>query len=159
MTFRINCPIAPCAILFLFALLIPACGGSGDIPMQRTYKVTGQVTLDGNPLAGATVALIPKDASRFQMKERPQGVTDADGKFTISTYESGDGAPEGDYGVAIAMNTLEADGEDDTNQNPRRRPKLRIPALYQNPEQSGLSATVARKSNELPPFQLVSTKK
>jgi hypothetical protein len=142
--------------LALVALLVPACGGG--LPLQKTYKVSGRVLLDGRPLAGATVALIPKDKSKFRLNERPQAVTDADGKFAMGTYNTGDGAPAGDYGVAIAMNTLEAD-MDDTNPVPGRRPRVRIPAHYHNPDQSGLALTVAEKDNEVPPFDLSSKKK
>ena len=76
-------------VLGVAVLLHPGCGESR---FQQTYKVNGRVTLDDKPVHGVMVQLIPK---------RTQGITDKDGYFELSTYYKGDGAPAGDYGVAL----------------------------------------------------------
>lgn len=79
-------------------LLLAGCGGDGR---PSLVKVTGTVTLDGQPLEGAMVALklVTDDKSKYQ---RPSSATtDAQGKFTPQTYVKDDGLPVGKYKVGI----------------------------------------------------------
>ena len=69
----------------------PAGGGGPE-----TVKVTGTVTLNGQAVDGATVSFSPTSGGRAAA-----GVTDASGRFTLSTLETGDGAVPGSYGVTI----------------------------------------------------------
>jgi len=62
-----------------------------------TVPVSGTVTLDGQAVADATIAFKPK-ASDGRVAV---GVTAADGKFTLTTLQSGDGALPGSYAVTI----------------------------------------------------------
>jgi hypothetical protein len=85
------------SVLGLVSLLL-GCGGSGR---PSLVKVTGTVTLDGNPLEGAMVAmkLVTDEKSKYQ---RPSSATtDAQGKFTPQTYGKDDGLPVGKYKVGI----------------------------------------------------------
>jgi len=75
-------------------------GCSKSLPIQPTYQVTGQVTVDGKPVPGATLVFHAVDATNFKWQEMPQGRTDAEGKFTLTTYETGDGAPAAPTGSA-----------------------------------------------------------
>jgi len=60
-------------------------------------KVEGKVTLDGQPLDGATVIFEPASEDG-----RPaSGLTGSDGVFHLTTYTTGDGAVPGDYKVLI----------------------------------------------------------
>jgi hypothetical protein len=70
---------------------------------SNTVKVSGIVTLDGVPLAGAKVTYYP--SSR---EAPPTGFTDSAGKFTLSTFDlktlqSTDGALPGEYKVTVEM--------------------------------------------------------
>jgi hypothetical protein len=59
--------------------------------------VEGIVTLDGKPLPWATVTFVSAEEGR-----RPaSGVTDADGAFELTTFDTGDGALPGSYRVTI----------------------------------------------------------
>jgi hypothetical protein len=81
---------------FLFALLVAAAGGCGG--KNKPVRVEGIVTLDGNPLAGATITFVPEQEGR-----RPaSGVTDDDGSFELTTFQAGDGALAGDYKVTVS---------------------------------------------------------
>ena len=60
--------------------------------------VNGTVLLDGKPVAGATVMLIPRERGRPAL-----GKTDAQGKFTLSTYTQGDGALPGLHRVTVTL--------------------------------------------------------
>ncbi len=152
----------------LFALLVCGCGGDG-VPMQKVYKTTGRVLLDGKPAEGVDVRFIPVDKTNFKMEETPLGHTDAEGKFTLTTYNSGDGAPAGEYMVAVAYpDQLPVNAEDDETAaamaaskalKERGKAGKRFPVFYQVPQKSGLKATVPQSASELPAFELSSTAK
>lgn len=135
------------------ALLAAGCSRAefGDV-RQRTYPVTGQVRLDGRPVAGATVVFKPVDTAKFKWREQPQATTDAEGAFTVFTYASGDGAPAGNYRVGIAV--LGAADDEGGDQVRRDATAPKVPPRYATAETSGLSATVDTKPTVLAPFEL-----
>jgi hypothetical protein len=134
------------------AASLPACGGDGNLPC---YPVSGKVTLDGKPLAGVTVVLHPVDKARFKRDERPFARTEADGSFKLTTYEKQDGAPDGEYKVAIAFEAGGPAGDDDgSDQAVRGKKGGRPPERYGSPDKSGLTATIPKSSTTLPPFEL-----
>jgi hypothetical protein len=82
-----------------FALALAGCGGDDT---RKTYPVTGTLTIDGKPAdPGVLVYLHPQYEEKDKFPIHPKGETDAAGKFQITTYNSGDGAPEGAYLVTI----------------------------------------------------------
>lgn len=121
---------------------------------QPTHPVRGQVTLDGKPVANATIVFKPVDASKFKWREQPQAKSDAEGRFTVFTYESNDGAPAGDYRVGIAI--LAAAEDEGSDQVRRDTSAPKIPPRYGDAATSGLTAKVEAKPTELPPFELSS---
>src|SRR5262245_21130858 len=64
------------------------------------YPVAGQVFYQGKPTPGAVVVFHPVGANETSTP-RPSGQVQADGSFGLTTYLPGDGAPEGEYLVAI----------------------------------------------------------
>jgi len=89
----------------LSALLVGSslvgCGGKSYPP---TSPVTGVVTLDGKPVEGANVSFVSNDT-----KVQPaSGTTDKDGKYSLTTFRSGDGAMPGEYKVAVSKYFSEA---------------------------------------------------
>ncbi len=83
------------SIACLLAIVtICGCGGSGN---PDTVKVTGTVTYNGDTVDGATVAFTPASEGGHLAT----GITDASGKFSLTTFESDDGAVVGSYSVAI----------------------------------------------------------
>ena len=84
-------------------------------------------------------------------KTGASGITDSQGKFSLTTHVANDGAPAGDYMVGIAkFETSKVDvGEGspgDANYRPPAGnappPKNLLPVTYQEPSPNGLSATV-----------------
>ncbi|HEV3339763.1 MAG TPA: carboxypeptidase-like regulatory domain-containing protein [Pirellulales bacterium] len=171
-------------LLALFAVAFSAgCGKKGST--LKTYPVTGTVTYNSKPVAGATVAYVSKSVEA----PRSTGVTEPDGRFSISTYvgpaEVLRGVPPGDYQVTIvkmassgqgaatdsssmesmtdaqrqeAMSKMwqqQRGGNADGTRPTEEKPKSEIPAKYGRPETSGLSATVVVGEN--PPKDLVLT--
>lgn len=132
-------------LLLLAATAFLAAGCSNKETRKPVFPVHGRVLFDGKPTPHALVLFHPlgtedKDAVR------PRGQVGPDGTFTLTTYESGDGAPAGDYRVTVELWLSAGKGDEG--------PTSRLPARYGNPKTSGLTATVDAGPTELQPFQL-----
>jgi hypothetical protein len=124
-------------ILSLAAAL--GCGAKGA-HLPKTVPAEGVVSLDGKPVDGAQVILVPEgDASTGAY-----GVTDASGKFSLRAYEEKPGAIPGAYKVQVSK-TIErrlegakgsVDGGDPV------RFEYGVPAKYTGVKTSGLSVTI-----------------
>lgn len=128
-----------------FALFI----GCGDGQL-KTYKVSGQVLYNGQPLAGVDVAFHPVDAKN-NTGYPPHATTDQEGKFLLMTYVKDDGAPVGEYQVAIAF-PVETAGEEGSDQT--KKLSFQVPAKYHRKETSEITAKVESRTNALEPFRL-----
>jgi hypothetical protein len=77
-----------------FLALFPLSLGCGDERPERV-KVSGVVMIDGKPLTSGSVRFIPTGS-------RPEtGVIDENGRFTLSTFQPGDGCILGTHTVTI----------------------------------------------------------
>ena len=135
------------AVLVALALaaLCPACAKIGRKPV---YPVRGQVLVKGRPAAQAQVTFHPVEYAGPEAV-RPVGHVDAQGRFRLTTYAEGDGAPEGEYRVTVQwfLATRARGGDDYQSVN-------YLPARYARAETSGLRATVTRGENNLPTIDL-----
>jgi len=79
-------------------LLFAGCGpgAEGDAGRKPLFKVNGKITMSGGPVANAMVSFSPKNKQPVAT-----GRTNTDGQFTLTTYDPGDGAAEGDYVVLV----------------------------------------------------------
>ena len=141
-------PIARSCFVVAVALALAGCGGGPKRP--KTYPATGTVTLDGQPLADATVSFVPA------VGPPSDGKTDASGKFVIMT--SGQpGAPVGANKVTVSKFTgsatmpMAGGTPDDMKKMYEKMydkskkttgDKGELPAKYGRPDTSGLSAEV-----------------
>ncbi len=72
--------------------------------LSQDHSDSGTVTFDGKPVDGATVTFIPTEG-----KIQPAtGRTDAQGKYSLTTFRSGDGAQPGAYQVTVTKYFSEA---------------------------------------------------
>jgi hypothetical protein len=79
-------------LVALLGVVLIGCGGKGATPVR------GVITLEGTPVAGATVLFMADD----QDGRRPaSGFTSSDGTFQLTTYKPNDGALPGEYRVLI----------------------------------------------------------
>jgi hypothetical protein len=135
-----------CVILILCG--VSGCAGEGREPV---HPVSGQVFVKGKPAAGAQVIFY---TDRKELKKPglpiPEGKVGDDGRFQLQTYAPGDGAPTGDYRVAIIWNEVVVDDPDPESVVVRDR----LGNRYAVPDKSGLVAKVAEGNNEVPPFEL-----
>jgi hypothetical protein len=80
--------------LLAVAVLAAGCSGSGR---PATYPVSGTVTMNGKPLDGAQVVFVPASKNA----EAATGVSDAAGRYQLTTYVAGDGAQSGEFRVRV----------------------------------------------------------
>jgi hypothetical protein len=126
--------------LFTAGLLaVAGCGSAGD-DLPRTVPAEGTVTLDGKPVEGASVVLVPA----AEGTTGAYGTTDASGRFALRAFEEKEGAIPGAYKVQVSK-TVEVklsgpkgsvDGGDPV------RFDYGVPAKYTGVTTSGLTATI-----------------
>lgn len=90
-------------------LLIAGCTGEPEPYRKPTSVVTGQVLVDGVPVPATNPLKVECHSTTGIDTEHPtfsSALTGQDGKFTISTYESGDGVPPGEYAVTFFWGKL-----------------------------------------------------
>ncbi len=109
--------------------------------------VTGSVTVDGKPAAGVRLVFCPVTASEGAMKQRPLGITDEQGKYSLTTFVLGDGAPAGEYKISATWLSASKQAVVDERGSVGTD---RFMNKYAIPDQSGLTATVAEDTTELP---------
>ena len=130
------------------ALLLALAGCSGRV---RTYPVSGEVYVDGKPAEGAFVFLHP-DGGQPPDAPRPFAQADAEGRFALSSYVSGDGAAAGEYVVCFEWRERSGllkqnfDGPD------------RLHGKFYDKATSTHRVTIEKKPNTLPRFDLQTPK-
>jgi hypothetical protein len=127
------------------AAFVLGCGGPE--PPEAVHAVNGQVTYRGKPAVGAIVVFhkVGADPSSGQ----PSGKVQDDGTFSLTSYQPGDGAAEGEYRVTISWREAIGGSLSDPDYGPEKLPKK-----YQSPDTSGLTVNVVSGTNDLEPFQV-----
>ena len=116
----------------LSLLALTFLSGCGDGRPARV-PISGQVTIDGQPLAFGSVLFKPASG------RSAGGALDKNGRYVLTCFEPGDGAMTGDYQVGITG--YEAIGETAV--------RWHAPKKYQDPATSGLTATVEGPRDDL----------
>jgi hypothetical protein len=130
-------------------LCLAACSSTNEYGDYPPYPASGQLLINGQPVQGILLVFhldgYVNDNKVDTRSIMPQGSTDANGNFVLSTYKNGDGAPAGDYHVTVrwpsSPRTL-GGGPD------------KMGGKFSNPNTSGLTAHVDKTKNELKPFDL-----
>lgn len=150
--------ISPRVLCGLSLFLVVGCGGDSSLA-----PVEGVVTLDGKPVAGASVTFTPVEGGRPAV-----GETGPDGTFQLTTFESGDGATIGPHQVAVvAVETQAGSGGQSADEDmaslsgygPKTRPETKkwlVPKSYADPRTSGLEYKVEAGSTNEADFALSS---
>jgi hypothetical protein len=110
----------------------------------ETVPLDGTVTLDGKPLAGAGVLLMPERGGR-----PATGTTDEAGHFRLSTFEPGDGALLGKHTVTVIKRVMTGvivgeDGMMGVEAPGGAKTQWITPPRYADPKTSGLAVDVQR---------------
>lgn len=122
----------------LVALAPLGCGGGPG----NLVSVAGEVTLDGQPLAGGNVALHPDRAAGNQSMEIPVGQI-KDGKYDITTGKHR-GAPPGAYRVTVVSDNFSG-GKAPPKGATAEAPKSLINTMYKDPSRTPLKYEVVAK--------------
>lgn len=126
-------------LLPAICLAAQGCGGAGP-----TATISGRVTLDGKPVVGANVRLVPTSEVNLGTLV---ATTDADGKFAISRDAAGGSARPGKYDV-----TIEKSSEVPATDGGMTTAKDELPEITRELQKKGLSVEIAPGTNDLAPF-------
>ena len=157
--------------LLLFSLTVAplamtGCGGGGGSDLDTQY-VEGVVTLDGKPVPDATVTFVPVTAGQGASAT---GYTDANGVYKLTAVAVGEtsasgeaeaGTLPGEYLVGVTKSVTVAPmsaEEAETKGIPYKEPSVNevpktthvVPQKYNDPQKSGLKATVTDGENTIP---------
>lgn len=132
------------------ALLVALCGCGGK-GHPDLYPVTGKVTYRDQAVRGAQVMFMAAEASSGKTPAA-HGETDAEGRFTLMTFHSGDGATAGQYKVLITKGEEVPDPKQPNS--PYKITRDLLPARYGNAKQSDLKAEVKPGEPNDFPFNL-----
>ena len=132
--------------LLWMAAALGGCG-RGDWKAE-TQPAFGEVVINGQPAKGVIVTLHPKGEAVDVRKSRPWGLTNEKGFYTLRTYESGDGAPVGEYQATIVWK-FDPSKQEETD---------RLGFAYSKPEKSEWEVSVGEGENLLPKIELSDVK-
>ncbi|QVL33182.1 hypothetical protein KIH39_04490 [Telmatocola sphagniphila] len=130
---------------FWVAILSFACISCSGDPYNGhpPQPVSGQVLINGEPAKGASI-IFHHEGDWGTRSIVPQATCDQEGKFVMSTYSQNDGAPEGEYKIALSW--------------PAYRTKKASPdklnGKFSDPKTSGLKVTIHPGKNELAPIEI-----
>ena len=149
---RLLVPILGLAFVF-------GCGGSDG--RKPTFKVSGSINSGGKPLAGAMLTLHPLDSKAEECTLGfPRATSQADGKFTMSTYGEADGAPAGQYAVTVQLlvpcsHTQDTGAEGADDEEEVRKPLCdKFDGKYSDPQVSAWKVTVTSSPVEVPVIEV-----
>jgi hypothetical protein len=131
-------------VMLLAVLSLIGCGGATS--RQPTVPVTGVVTLNDEPVEGAVVVF----GAASGQERGATGITDAAGRFHLTTYDKDDGAIAGNFTVAISKTERKGGMTPDEEHEAISAGKEvkpaeimdHLPAKYKDGAKSGLTAEV-----------------
>jgi len=143
-------------VLLLTIAFLSGCSTDTKQNSAKLVPVSGTVTLDGQPLAGASVRFNPDQKTKGLAA---YGVTDQDGKFELKDRGDRKGAPVGHFRVVITKLAMP-----DGSPIPKDMDAItagateQLPANYSDPTKTELTADVPEGGKTFE-FKLVSKKK
>ena len=114
----------------LLALLLVLSGCSGR---PQRVPVSGKVLLDGKPVTGGTIRVVPRD------NRRAEGRIDAQGRFTLTTFDESDGCVKGTHAVEVLG----------AEKLPNGQVRWLVPLKYQQISTSGLTVDITGPTDRL----------
>src|SRR5439155_21771899 len=129
---------------FVSLVAVLGCSSAGS-NLPKTVPASGVVTLDGKPVDGAQVVLVPAGAGTTGA----EGVTNSSGRFSLRAYDEKEGAIPGEYKAQVSK-TIQVkvegakgslDGGDPV------RFEYAVPAKYTGFKTSGLTVSIPDTGN------------
>lgn len=132
--------------LFVVFSCVALCVAASGCGKGRVFvPVTGTVTLDGEAVEGATVSFVPKVA---EGGSSATGITDASGKFELSSGAESGAAP-GEYYISVAKIETTIIENDNPLLNKVQFGANELPEQYSDAKSSGLTATVKKGTDPI----------
>ncbi|WP_010583478.1 carboxypeptidase-like regulatory domain-containing protein [Schlesneria paludicola] len=142
-----------CGLMMLGSVVFMGCSSNGDKwtkDRPKLFKSSGVVKYKSEPVEGAIVL--------YQSGEQTaRGLTDAAGRFVLTTFDEGDGAIAGTHKVSIRKTVYEK--KPTKYDSPEERsvakfPKEMLPAKYAKADSSGLTAEIKSGGKNQETFEL-----
>jgi hypothetical protein len=138
----------------LVGMLVLWTFGCGSKVADRlpVFPTTGQLKIQGQSPSGAFVVLHPHGMpgkGPDGVVVRPHGVVHCDGTFELTSYETGDGAPAGEYSVTIELRKVVKYPSGDSGPGPNL-----VPKKFTKPETSTIIVQITEGRNDLKPIVL-----
>lgn len=125
------------------------CSEGGSDLKVPVFPVTGKVTFQGEPAAGAFVVFHPRTPpTPGDVPSNPRATVRPDGSFALTTAAEGDGAPAGEYAVTVEWLKPVKQGKD-VVPGPNVLPKSHADAAT-----TPLTASIRESDNALEPFAI-----
>jgi hypothetical protein len=137
-------------VAFGFGAATIGCGGNSPRPPMG--KVSGKVTYDGQPVDKGRVTFIPASGDGDSGGTSAMGVIESDGSYSLTTFNTGDGAMVGQHIVTVVVPTediRELNKPRPDGSIPYILPKELVPKKYTDPALTPLRNTVAAGNNEI----------
>lgn len=129
--------------------ILPATGKLPDtdekgyaVKKKPTQPVSGIVTVDGKAARNVTVCFYQQNPETKKYKGVADGLTDAAGRYKLSTYTAADGCPAGEY----LMTVVDTGKGFSTNEIPE---KNLLPEKYADPKATPLKIVVKEGANDI----------
>lgn len=128
----------------LVVLTLTGCGEAKKPGRVPVFPTAGSVAVKGKPEADVMLLFHPLGDGLKDVRCYARSA--ADGSFKVSTYETGDGAPEGEFAVTMTWPTVSVEdggfGED------------RWKGKFNNPQSTPFKATIKGPQTELSKFEV-----
>jgi hypothetical protein len=141
-----------CLVLLASAASLSGCGTDPDKP--KLGRVWGKVTYNGKAVTKGVVSFVPSGGPGAQTGQPATGEIGADGSYSLTTFESGDGAVLGEHKVIVQAReddpALKGHGMPIPDKDGRlniKPPTYLVPRKYETAEKSPLRFTVKEGSN------------
>jgi hypothetical protein len=132
------------------ALVLVGCGRKTvHVERHEVFPVEGSVIWKGKPLAEARIEFFPNGWKLKPFSGAPIAKTGPDGRFRVSSYNDGDGAPAGKYILTVVCQDPEA-----KKQKKMFSTANILPKQYADPKTSGLEVEIGEGANVIPPLDL-----
>ena len=136
-------------VLSVFCFLV---GCSDSTKLRGLVACSGTVVMKGNPVEEASITFIPKNSGSGL--RAAAAITDAQGRFTLTTLTPQDGIMPGEYAVTVIKNEFfgpqlppQPDGYGGTY-TPQRSQRNILPAQYESAAKTPLAVTISSKGNK-----------
>ena len=119
--------------------------GCGSNPHPELRPVSGNITFRGQPVEGASIAFYSESSARLA-----SGLTDASGRFHLTSFNTNDGALPGLHKVVVTKSVVDDQEQQALSmdealktRSTQRRARQALPKKYASADTTPLEVTVA----------------